>query len=516
MKLSFVPCNGFPKLAWLAKVDLRENQVEVVHGQYVECRDSFFIEGAWNGDFAGADFADSNCIFGSGAILNGEAAIFVTPASTNDRLYWQRVGAAVTVSNSLSLLLAGIGDELDPHFLHYHEINESIIKGIIHYIKVIPTVKGSVNCLMYYNLRVAPDGVTELEKAATPRFAGFQDYSDYLRNNYAAIVRNARDPGRSHPLEIYSTQSRGYDTTAINALAKEHGIDKVFTVVQSKGAGLFADKDQGKEGSDDGTEICDALGLRATRIDRRAFERGFPEEYLFYAGMHAMQDANLLDIVEQIPGACLLLTGTIGELWYPDYRSHPDSVNDQLVSWDLACKGLSEVRLSAGFVHLAFPYIGARSRPDIVRITESKEMDPWRLNRYYDRPIPRRLAEEAGVPRQLFGQVKLASVTEFPSPSVPYNVELRSGFFEFLIDKRLLRRWQLRRLPLIHRVNTAITFRHRHKLIYYIEKLVSKICGRKVSVPPLWRKLNGSLYCYCVNKRAGEYSALLRRAQRSS
>jgi len=516
MKLTFVACNDFPKLAWLARANLSDKQVEVLHGQFVECRDSFFIEGAWNGDFAAGDFAGSHCIFGSGAVLRGETVIFVTPASTNDRLYWRGDGVAATVSNSLPLLLADIGDELDPNCPHYPEINETILKGISHYAKVIPTVKGSVHCLMYQNLRIASDGMEEVEKAATPHFSCFKDYSDYLHNNYAAIARNARDPARSHPMEIYSTQSRGYDTTAVNALAKDHGIDKVFTIVQSKGAGMFADKDKGKEGNDDGSEICTVLGLTPTRINRRAFERGFPEEYLFYAGMHAMQDANLLDIVGQIPGACLLLTGTIGELWYPDHRSHQDSVNDQLVSWDLACKGLSEMRLSAGFVQLALPYIGARSRPDIVRITASREMDPWRLNTYYDRPIPRRIAEEAGVPRQMFGQVKLASVTKFPSPSIPYNLQLRGEFFEFLVDKRLLRRSQLGLFSLIHRVNAAITFRHRYKLIFYFEKLLSRICGRKVGVPPLWRRLNGSLYCYCVNKRAGEYSMLLRRAHGST
>ena len=37
-------------------------------------------------------------------------------------------------------------------------------------------------------------------------------------------------------------------------------------------------------------------------------------------------------------------------------------------------------------------------------------MRPWTLGRaYYDRPIPRRIAEEAGVPREGFGQRKLGA-----------------------------------------------------------------------------------------------------------
>ena len=73
---------------------------------------------------------------------------------------------------------------------------------------------------------------------------------------------------------------------------------------------------------------------------------------------------------------------------------------------DLGGHGMGELRLALGFVQLPLPFMGARQKADIVRITESSEMDPWRLGNAYDRPIPRRIAEEAGVPRHLFGQSK--------------------------------------------------------------------------------------------------------------
>ena len=65
---------------------------------------------------------------------------------------------------------------------------------------------------------------------------------------------------------------------------------------------------------------------------------------------------------------------------------------------------MAELRLVVGFVHLPLPFMGARRKADIVKITESSEMDPWRLETDYDRPIARRIAEEAGVPRHLFGR----------------------------------------------------------------------------------------------------------------
>jgi hypothetical protein len=56
------------------------------------------------------------------------------------------------------------------------------------------------------------------------------------------------------------------------------------------------------------------------------------------------------------------------------------------------------------------PYIGALHGPAIYRITHSDEMRPWKLGTgYYDRPIARRIAEEAGVPRENFGQSKFGT-----------------------------------------------------------------------------------------------------------
>ena len=46
---------------------------------------------------------------------------------------------------------------------------------------------------------------------------------------------------------------------------------------------------------------------------------------------------------------------------------------------DLSTHGMSEFRLVVGFIQLPFPYLGARRMSDILKITESSEMDPWRL-----------------------------------------------------------------------------------------------------------------------------------------
>src|SRR4029079_213327 len=64
-------------------------------------------------------------------------------------------------------------------------------------------------------------------------------------------------------------------------------------------------------------------------------------------------------------------------------------------------------RTRVGFLHLAVPSIGYSEFISIQKIANSEEMRPWQLQRnHYDRPIPRRIVEEAGVASELFGQRK--------------------------------------------------------------------------------------------------------------
>src|SRR4051794_7631444 len=100
-------------------------------------------------------------------------------------------------------------------------------------------------------------------------------------------------------------------------------------------------------------------------------------------------------------------------------------LGDDLRGYGIGTYGLSEVGIEWGFIEVAPIFIGGRHRSEIFKITMSKEMSPWRLENDYDRPIARRIAEELGhVPRNLFGQRKLATLTTFALPPVPVNDEL--------------------------------------------------------------------------------------------
>ena len=88
--------------------------------------------------------------------------------------------------------------------------------------------------------------------------------------------------------------------------------------------------------------------------------------------------------------------------------------------------GICEYRLIRGIIHCPVPYWGIRHFESIQKISKSNKMKPWSIGGDYDRPVPRRIVEEAGVPRRLFGQIK--KNTQVP-PYVlwPYSPEAQKS-----------------------------------------------------------------------------------------
>ncbi|MBW1784086.1 MAG: hypothetical protein JRL30_25525 [Deltaproteobacteria bacterium] len=513
MQIKHIMRSQLPKLAWLADTHLDTGTAYVYHGDRLEVQKTFFIEGTWNGDFDKGEFDQTECVFGTGAVLKRESIIFVSSATTTDALFYRSEASRCIVSNSLPFILAFTGDSLDPTYHRYHVHNESILGGINRYDKTIRTTKGKIAHLFFRNLEVNNLGPREIDKPLPEPFNSYHDYYHYLVNNYHLITTNIRSERRATKLSICSTQSKGYDTTAINAVSSLFGIDKVFTCTKAKGEGAYADRDKHLQQDDDGSEICKSLGLHCTPVDRRAYEIRFADEYLYYASQHENQDANFVDIVRRITPITILLTGVLGEIWYTSNcaRNGRYYIDSELKRWDLGGHGLSEVRLQSGFIQLPFPYMGAQRREDIQKISDAPEMRPWRLNNHYDRPIPRRMAEERGVPRALFGQTKLATVVEFAPPRIPKNISLRKDYFAFLTGNRIAGRLKIALFPLVHFINTMITFKFtkRYRIIYFAERLISRLRGKPYTFPLLWKDLNGSLFCFAVNKRLNDYKDAL-------
>ncbi len=112
----------------------------------------------------------------------------------------------------------------------------------------------------------------------------------------------------------------------------------------------------------------------------------------------------------------------------------------------------TDMRLRIGYFHFPVPYTLGVFAPALNRISRSREMSPWRIGGTYDRPIPRRLLEEAGVPRELFGQTKMGGSADNPEVvtlSPRWEADFLS-FYEANVDPEIRARLvdeQLGRVP---------------------------------------------------------------------
>ena len=421
----------------------------------------------------------------------------------------------------MPLLLAKLDDGLKPECADYSRINKSILDGIHDFISAIPTRKGRVRRVLHSNVEIRPEGINLVEKPLSPGFRQFGEYRDFMLNRIESLFANARHPARRRKMRIYSTQSKGYDSTAVNALAASFGIDKVFTSTHSKERRSFYLGQEDSQPSDDGTAICEVLGLDCEPIDRLSFQTNLTHEHFYWAGLDNNQDLNLHQINAFIDAPTLLLTGNLGEIWYTSAaidKTRLATFNDKLIRWDQTGHGLGEVRLTTGMVQMAAPFIGARHRRNILNITDDASMDGYRLGGNYDRPIPRRIAEEAGVPRYMFGQTKLASIVHLPTPNVPVTPALRAEFIRHLRKNHLLGRVGAWLLPLVQRLNNWIywenpsryfNYRRKHPFLWYLSYGWARIFGQPLRIRMVWTQLDSFLYAYCVNKVREEYAAHL-------
>jgi hypothetical protein len=191
-----------------------------------------------------------------------------------------------------------------------------------------------------------------------------------------------------------TTISTGYDSPTCSALASEAGCKDAITILSSQ-LGL----------SDDGTPIAEKLGLKVSPFSRPSLagENRQVVADLFSTGMQAG------DIVyELLRGRLsqkLLITGFHGDkVWDKNGDSSPLLKREGNPSGT----SLTEFRLSESFIHLPVPFIGAIRHPEIKEISNSAEMERYSIGGTYDRPIARRILEEAGVGPDMFAQSKKA------------------------------------------------------------------------------------------------------------
>lgn len=446
-----------PRLAWLAQFERGAATVVVHHGPWVEVRPDGFIEGIWDGPYEAEPLANTPTVIGTGARSMVDGWLVIGPSNRYDRLYHVRIGDHWYVSNSMVFLLAWTDDRPDPaHDTYFHDLLEHNLS----------TPDGGRSQIVTEKRRpVYMDAGVDLQvdrqlrarmrkKPSVGMLRNYADYAELLEDTLARMFENAAAPARSHVYEPLTMVSRGFDSPAIASVSSRLGCKHALTIAD--------------EEADNGTPVAEALGLECHEFKtldyQSAYLQGetaaddFPEAE-FCSQMYG-PDVILKSVESRLEGK-LVCTGRSSVCW--DKQPH-DVALRVLSPWAAAgAHSMTEFRLRVGCFSLPAAFIGNSQPAALLRITHSAEMAPWTLGGKYDVPIARRLAEERGVPRELFGQEKFASAhtsLDRPARLLPHS---RADYEAFVAAEchggRAMQRMQTAALRALYRGSWAVTKR---------------------------------------------------------
>jgi hypothetical protein len=490
-RIRYRQLEALPKLAWLAEVDADKRVVHVSHGSAVECHPHWCVEGVWEDAFEDGDFHRVENLFGSGIRADADKLVFCSSVSVTDRLVHVVWKKRVLVSNSLVQLLARTGARLDPAH-DYAEETFASSHGIHRYPNAIRVRHSdfAAICQDYHcNLEFSGNGLTRIVRSAPRRFVSFDAYCDALWTSLRGIRDNYQSPARRHAINAFTTTSTGYDSVAVSALAKQLGVTRTFTTDDNPQ--LIA------QHRESGVEIANALGLNVLKL-RNAIDSVSPLERFFLAAGIDGSEVFYQGLSEYLKENCelaVLYTGYHGDVVW-NRGNGPPAFPDDIRRKDASGLQVAEGRLQAGFINLALPLMYARNQADISAISQSPEMQAWSVGGEYDRPIPRRIAETAGVARQLFGMHKRAQLVYYDSPR---NLELKRQFTDYLAREIGISPLQLKWNDCLRRIDHAIikAFRSESRLPR----------GRTINLRSL-------MFVWAANSLAGTLAELYRERER--
>jgi len=422
-QLHFARAADYPRLAWCCE-QLTDGGWQCRAGADVEFLPGCLVEGCWDGPFAQPDLARTTNLFGSGVAAFEEAVWFCPPAHTCDALYVASREGRRWVANSLFVALRESRVELEVHH-NYTKRLFTLAYGIDAADQVIYSNGGTkIERILYDNFTIVQDKIIRRRKPNIDvPLRNFDEYKNYLLGVISRCAANATDDRRLHRYALLCTVSSGYDSTTAAALGKQAGADTAITVRS------------GRRGIDDtGRPAAEAIGLVCIERDRLdPAQQTSRSEIEFLMSGAGGADYPISAFSDVLVGR-LCLTGYLGDkMW--DLHGHP---NTTLERGDNVGASLAEFRLRLGYLHLPVPFIAATHHPDVDRISHLPEMGPFSVGGDYDRPIARRIIEEAGVPRGVFARSKKGMALIFSWGPMFLSPPVREGFHRFLREQGLL------------------------------------------------------------------------------
>lgn len=423
MEFRFKLVSQWPSLAWLAECAPGGDVIQVRHGNRVETREDWFCEAVWAGSFSEGDFDRTDIVAGSGARIRGEEVHFVSSGSNVDRLHVLRRDRATVISNSLVCLLAWVDGSAQPGYVAYGADFATYRYALFgEHSKSFPSSAGPVELVYFDNLQWDGRNCSRVEKPLGDRsFSTFADYRAFLAQCMSAVAANAAHLDRTRSPRLLCPISNGYDSPTIAVLAREAASFDAFT---------FARDRDGRD--DSGAPIAERLGVPCETIDRDAWRRHELAEVPFIGCSRSIGDLAFKSAEHLLDGTVFLSGAGGGSVW----RSTVVEELSKLEIGDGTMLGFTEYRLWAGFIHAPVPLWGVRQVREIRRIAASAEMKPWDTGGRYSRPVCRRIVEEAGIPRDAFGNEKKGVSVLSPTRRDALSPSSRKDFFVWLRECR--------------------------------------------------------------------------------
>jgi hypothetical protein len=401
MRFEYTLIDSWPALAWLAKCSANEPVIKVLHGGQVETCEDWFCEAIWDGEYSLGNFDQTDIIYGSGARIresedgNGLAAFFVSSCTTLDRLQSIPQSDGVWVSNSLACLAECADASLDPVYPRYYEDIFTVCHGLTKYKRDLTTTAGSVLLTYFHNLKWDGQELTDSPKPNPIRdFSSFANFHSFLKDSLRKLNDNMSSHLRQHPYQMLGTLSNGYDSATITILAHEYGLKDVLSFTQAR-----------NQKDDSGNAVAQKLNLNVIKTSREDWRKYPLPEVPFLAADSFGEDVYFHSAHEKLKGR-VLLTGHNGD---STWDTNNLRISTELTRTTTSGLSFAEYRLRAGFIHCTVPFLGIRQSADIHIISHSAEMKPWDVGGDYNRPICRRIIEEAGIPRGSFANHKSAN-----------------------------------------------------------------------------------------------------------
>ena len=407
----------WPKLAWLAQC-YPDGAIQLLHGPAVEVFPELCAEAVWCGDFRAGDFDRTDRVFGTGVRLRDDKVVFVTSGTPMDRLWFRQCAGHTYVSNSLAAICAVAGTSLIESRCYDSDIRT--VWGATQCTRLFPVETGEIGVVWFNNLVYDGYQLAEQVKPDTvPTFRSYRDYYEFLLDSARLLARNMNARERRTRIVPFATVSSGYDSPAAALLAKHAGCQQAFTI---------RDANTLWRGLDSGKAIAKRLGLSCQEYSRTS--RAYPWEETVWAGSgrSGLLSWSLFDYSQSVSA---LFLGCYGDsLWerIPMGDTFIGPIHIEL--------GMGEFRLRAGMLQAVAPFLGMRRANEINAITFSDEMAKWTLYRDYDRPIPRRMLEEACIPRGSCA-IRKKDTSHTHAFRWPYSSAAQTSFSHYLESRNL-------------------------------------------------------------------------------